>query len=272
MSIKKKILGTSPELEKEEHQALLQMVSPPKDLVNSSGKIMKLLAKSFDLKIVERPKEAGIFNKPISALKTDFDDVKPPANYDEMDLDATMFTDVPLLGRYEKAAKVGFKLVEVPFPYSIPASELKKEADRNNISHVLINAPVGNFEGENLIFANDIFEKEGIQLLIEPINSYTIPGYFLNSMDQAVSILDKVKSENVKILFDVFHIQQIHGQITGLVKRFEGKIGHIQVAQVPDRHEPDSPGELDYKYVFNLLSSVNVNWTIGCEYFNSGTT
>ena len=192
---------------------------------------------------------------------------------------ATMFTDVPLLSRYEKAAKVGFKLVEVPFPYSIPATELKKEADKNNLSHVLINAPVGSFENgdrglgaiperseefkssiatalqyakilecprihvmagfsksdknsenvfiENLKFANNVLEKEGIKVLIEPINSYSMPGYFLNNIDQAVSILEKVESDNVKLLFDVFHIQQIHGQITGLVKKFESKIGKV---------------------------------------------
>jgi len=91
MSLRKKILGLPPELSEDEHKALLNTVSTPKDLVNSSEKIMKVLAKSFDLKIVERPKEAGILNKPLSTFKLDFEDMKPPASYDDMDLD--MFND-----------------------------------------------------------------------------------------------------------------------------------------------------------------------------------
>lgn len=87
MSLRKQALGLPPELDEHEHKALLSTVSTPRDLTNSSEKIMKVLAKSFDLKIVERPKEAGIFNKPLSALKRDFEDMKPPASYDDMDLD-----------------------------------------------------------------------------------------------------------------------------------------------------------------------------------------
>uniref|UniRef100_A0AC34Q4G1 Xylose isomerase-like TIM barrel domain-containing protein n=1 Tax=Panagrolaimus sp. JU765 TaxID=591449 RepID=A0AC34Q4G1_9BILA len=121
---------------------------------------------------------------------------------------------------------------------------------------------------QNLKFANDKFEKEGIELLIEPINSYTIPNYFLNSIDDGIKILEKIGSRNVKLLFDVFHIQQIHGQLTALIKKYQHLIGHIQIAQVPNRNEPDSPGEINYEYIFDVLKETNNDWIIGCEYFN----
>lgn len=74
---------------------------------------------------------------------------------------ATMFTDVPLLQRYEKAAKVGFKLIEVPFPYSVAANDLKAAADKHSLKHVLINAPCGNFEnGERGIAASKAHLKD----------------------------------------------------------------------------------------------------------------
>lgn len=194
-----------------------------------------------------------------------------------------MFLEFPLLQRYENASKLGFKLIELPFPYTIPAKILKDEADKNGLKHVLINAPIGNVENgekglasnpnkiqefyesinlaieyatilqvkkihimaglmdseidkekmekiyiKNLIFANEKLKNEGIELLIEPINSYTIPNYFLNSFDDGIRILEKINSENVKLLFDVFHIQQIHGQLTSLLKKYKNKIGKLK--------------------------------------------
>uniref|UniRef100_A0A914D3D9 Putative hydroxypyruvate isomerase n=1 Tax=Acrobeloides nanus TaxID=290746 RepID=A0A914D3D9_9BILA len=222
----------------------------------------------------------------------------------------TMFTNVPLIERYAKAAKLGFKLVEVPFPYSVDAEVLKREADKYNLKHVLINGPPGNFEAgerglaalasekdrfldsletavkyakvlgltkepsafqvfvEHVRIAAERFAKEGIECLIEPINGYTIPGYFLNSLSQAIQVLELVNNPNLKIMFDFFHIQQISGQLTHEITKFVSKI----VSQVPKRDEPHKPGEIDHAYVFNLLKQVNPNWIIGAEYVNTSET
>uniref|UniRef100_A0A914DPW2 Putative hydroxypyruvate isomerase n=1 Tax=Acrobeloides nanus TaxID=290746 RepID=A0A914DPW2_9BILA len=221
---------------------------------------------------------------------------------------------------------MGFKLVEVPFPYTVDVDDLKKEAEKYNLKHVLINAPPGNFEAgdrglaakilishandrfnqslntaikyakalssprihvmagivkqyerstydiyvKNIRIAAEKFAKEGIECLIEPINNHTIPGYFLRNLGQAAQVLDEVKSPNLKILYDVFHIQQIHGQLSWTISEYASKIGHIQVAQVPKRTEPDTEGEIDYTYIFKLLKQNNPDWIIGCEYINSG--
>lgn len=124
----------------------------------------------------------------------------------------------------------------------------------------------------NIAFAADLFAKEGLECLIEPINSHSIPGYFLDSFSKANDVLATLKKENLKIQFDVFHAQLIQGQITHSLATLKDKIGHIQVAQVPDRHEPDSPGELDYHYIFELLKKTNSEWVVGLEYFPSSNS
>ncbi|CAJ0941837.1 unnamed protein product, partial [Mesorhabditis belari] len=119
---------------------------------------------------------------------------------------------------------------------------------------------------ENIRYACQRFEQDGLTCLIEPINSYTIPGYFLNSYDQALSIINEVSASNLKILFDVFHAQQICGQLSALIQRLNQNIGHIQIAQVPSRLSPDTPGEIDYNYLFSLLKNTVDDRFIGCEY------
>lgn len=119
---------------------------------------------------------------------------------------------------------------------------------------------------ENVAFAAEKLSQASIMCLIEPINHYTVPGYFLSSYEQAKNVIDEVKSPNLKIQYDVFHAQQICGQISATIKKYKDLIGYIQVAQVPSRDEPHTAGEIDYKYVFGELKTANPNWTIGLEH------
>lgn len=119
---------------------------------------------------------------------------------------------------------------------------------------------------ENLSFAADKMAEVGITCLIEPINQVSVPRYFLSSYDKALEYIQKLKRPNLKLQLDVFHMQQICGSLTTTLRRCLPFAGHIQVAQVPDRHEPDSSGEIQYSYVFDLLRSQGYQNFIGCEY------
>ena len=118
---------------------------------------------------------------------------------------------------------------------------------------------------ENLKWACDQFEINDINLLIEPINQRNIPKYFLSSTDLAIEIIDEVKRENIKLLFDIYHHQIIRGDVTKYLEKLLPYIGHIQIAGIPNRNEPDQ-SELDYQYIFNLIEKLNYNGFIGCEY------
>lgn len=106
---------------------------------------------------------------------------------------------------------------------------------------------------------------EGIALLIEPINTRDIPGYFLNRQDEAHAIRQEVGMSNLKVQMDLYHCQVVEGDVAMKIRRYFPDIGHIQVAGVPERHEP-SLGEVNYPYLFDLLDSLGYSGWIGCEY------
>ena len=118
---------------------------------------------------------------------------------------------------------------------------------------------------ENLKWACDEFDKHNINLLIEPINQRNIPNYFLSSTDQAIEIIEKIERENIYLLFDIYHHQIIRGDVSKYLEKFLQYIGHIQIAGIPNRHEPDQ-SELNYKYIFKLIERLNYTGFIGCEY------
>lgn len=139
----------------------------------------------------------------------------------------------------------------------------------------IVNHPVEvNHESyeNNLTYATQIFETKGIMGLIEPINKYSAPGYYLNSYERAIDVLNKINSPNLKLQLDIFHLQQIKGDLTNNIKRLLPHVGHIQLAQVPARNEPNTPGEIDYDYIFQLLEELNYNEWIGLEYNPKGDT
>lgn len=119
---------------------------------------------------------------------------------------------------------------------------------------------------KNLAYAAQIFETKGIIGLIEPINKYSVPDYYLNSYEQAIDVLNKINSSNLKLQLDIFHLQQIKGDLTRNITNLFPYTGHIQLAQVPKRNEPNTPGEIDYKYILQLLEELNYSEWIGLEY------
>ena len=119
---------------------------------------------------------------------------------------------------------------------------------------------------DNLRFAADALEKAGIRLVIEPINNRVdIPGFFLNTTRQALGILDRVGHANLKIQYDIYHMQIMEGDLARTMKAHLDAIGHIQLADNPGRNEPGT-GEINYPYLFNALDEMGYAGWIGCEY------
>jgi hydroxypyruvate isomerase len=105
----------------------------------------------------------------------------------------------------------------------------------------------------------------GIDLLIEPINPRDIPGYFLNAQADAHAVLDEVGASNLKVQMDLYHCQIVEGDLATRIRRHLPRVGHVQIAGVPERHEPDV-GEVHYPYLFALLDDLGYGGWIGCEY------
>jgi len=111
----------------------------------------------------------------------------------------------------------------------------------------------------------------GIDIVIEPINTRNAPGYFLNYQKDAVQIISELAIPNVKLMMDLFHAQIMEGDLEKKLYQFIQHIGHIQIAGVPDRHEPDT-GEVNYQHLFSVIDALNYQGLIGCEYFPKNNT
>ncbi|CAH1774089.1 unnamed protein product [Owenia fusiformis] len=126
---------------------------------------------------------------------------------------------------------------------------------------------------ENLKYAADRLQKEGILALIEAVNSrISVPGYLMDHPQKAVEIIEKVNHPNLKMQLDLFHVQIMDGNLTGNIKKYLPYTGHIQIAQVPKRGEPDTEGEINYPYVFKVLEESGYDGYIGLEYIPAGKT
>jgi hydroxypyruvate isomerase len=124
---------------------------------------------------------------------------------------------------------------------------------------------------DNLRYAAREFAPHGITLLIEPINTRSIPGYFLNHQADAHAILAELDEPNVKVQLDFFHAQIMDGDLVAGYRHHRTGIGHIQIASAPDRREPDE-GEINYPYLFQILDDEGYTGWIGCEYLPRGRT
>jgi 2-dehydrotetronate isomerase len=118
---------------------------------------------------------------------------------------------------------------------------------------------------DNLRTAADKALTKGVALVIEPINTRSAPGYFLTRSQQAVDIIQEIDRPNVKLLFDVFHLQIMEGDIITRLEKLLPMIGHVQIAAVPSRAEPDE-GEINYRAVFDALERIGYGGVVGCEY------
>ncbi|MBG6077346.1 hydroxypyruvate isomerase [Polaromonas sp. CG_9.11] len=237
-----------------------------------------------------------------------------------------LFTEVPFLERFDKAAKAGFKAVEFLFPYAWPAEEIRQRLDANHLTLVLHNLPAGDWDAgergiaclpervsefregvakaivyahalgvqqlnclagkapagvsdevlrqtfvDNLRFAAAELKKAGLRLLIEPINTFDIPGFYLNRTAQAVAILDVVGADNAFVQYDLYHAQRMEGELAATLQKYLPRIGHVQQADNPGRHEPGT-GEINYAFLFAHLDRIGYGGWIGCEYKPATTT
>ncbi|MBU8919788.1 TIM barrel protein [Bacillus sp. FJAT-29953] len=117
---------------------------------------------------------------------------------------------------------------------------------------------------ENLHYAGTEMAKHGLTVMIEPINKFDMPGYFLSDIHQAKEILDTLGLPNIKLQFDFYHIQRIHGNPLAFFQQYADVVGHIQIADVPGRNQPGA-GEMDYQSIFQYLNDTYQGY-IGLEY------
>ncbi len=118
---------------------------------------------------------------------------------------------------------------------------------------------------ENLRFAASELKKNDIRLLIEPINTYDIPGFYLHGTEQAVALIEKVGSDNLFVQYDIYHMQRMEGEIAATLAKHLSKIKHVQLADNPGRNEPGT-GEINYQFLFKHLNLIGYDGWIGCEY------
>ena len=123
----------------------------------------------------------------------------------------------------------------------------------------------------NLRHAAQVLGDAGIRLLVEPINTFDIPGFFVNRTEQAIALMDEVGSDNLLLQYDVYHAQRMEGELAATLERHLHRIAHIQVADNPGRNEPGT-GEIHYPFLFQRLEALGWKGTIGCEYKPRTTT
>jgi hydroxypyruvate isomerase len=168
---------------------------------------------------------------------------------------------------------------ETEFRESVDRALEYAEALRTPMLHVMAGAvrPGGSRQQyrevfvENLRYAARQVARSNRTLLIEAINPRDSPGYFLNTQAEAHAIREEVGVSSLLVQLDFYHAQVVEGDLATKVKQYLPHIGHIQIAGVPDRNEPDD-GEVNYRYLLRLLDKLGYGGWIGCEYVPSGRT
>jgi hydroxypyruvate isomerase len=140
----------------------------------------------------------------------------------------------------------------------IPSSGLDKEKAKQTLV-------------ENLRYAAGKLKAAGLVLLTEPCNTRTIPGFFLNTSKEGIEVIDAAGADNLMLQYDVFHMQIVEGDIAKTIERLLPRIGHIQIADVPDRNEPGT-GELNFGWLLPHIDRLGYQGWIGAEYIPNGDT
>ena len=237
-----------------------------------------------------------------------------------------LFTEVPFVQRFDRAAAAGFKAVEVQFPYEAPAATLRERLAANGLTMVLHNLPAGDWVAgdrglacnparqaefragvpraieyattlgvpqlnclagkpgsgvdeatthrtfvDNVRFAAAECKRAGLKLLMEPINNYDVPGFWLNRTAKALAVIDEVGADNLFVQYDIYHAQRYEGEIAATMAQHLAKIGHIQFADNPGRNEPGT-GELNFAFLFAHIDRIGYKGWLGAEYKPAGAT
>jgi len=179
-----------------------------------------------------------------------------------------LFNEVPFLERCAAAFQAGF---EGALPYA--------QALGCRRVHMMAGIPP---EGTNRLACRDayvaslraaaaFFAPHEVTVLAEPFNARDIPGYFLNYQGQAVALLEAAGAANTGLQMDFYHCQIVDGDLASHLRANFAHIRHIQIAGVPERHEPDR-GEVNYPYLFDLMDELGYEGWVGCEYHPEGDT
>lgn len=231
-----------------------------------------------------------------------------------------LFTDRPLLARFDAAAQAGFAAVECQFPYLHSAPDVAAALQRSGLPMVLHNLPAGDWDAGDRglacdpqrteAFANSlplaleyalalgvprlnclvgvqpshccqaeawhttvrhvtlaarVLATQGLELLLEPINTADVPGFFVSRTDDMLRLMDEVNQPNVKLQFDVYHATRMGEDVWATLQQALPRVGHIQVADVPGRHEPGT-GQIDFARLFRALDDWGYDGWVGCEY------
>jgi hydroxypyruvate isomerase len=123
----------------------------------------------------------------------------------------------------------------------------------------------------NLGFAAAALEREGIGLVVEALNRRDVPGFYLTRTQDALALIEEVGHPNLRLQYDVYHMQIMEGDLSRTIRAHVGKIAHIQVADTPGRHEPGT-GEIDFSPLFAAIDAAGYRGWVGCEYRPAGRT
>lgn len=215
-----------------------------------------------------------------AAKKAGFDAVEChwPYSFEIKDIDAALCeTGLQMLGLNTSRGKVEAGdngLSAVPGRESEARAAIDQAIDYAKALNVPnIHVMAGRSEGteahraflSNLTYACEQASVHDINILIEPLNNRDAPGYFLQTSAQGLSIIKGLGYDNLKLMFDCYHIQIMEGDISRRLEALMPHIGHVQIASVPDRAEPDH-GELDYRHIVNWLDQLGYQQAIGAEY------
>jgi hydroxypyruvate isomerase len=237
-----------------------------------------------------------------------------------------LFGEVPLLDRFDAAARAGFTGVEYGSPYEFPAAELRSRLNAAGLTQVLINAPAGNrAAGErglaclpgrieafrdtlkqaldyaaaldcrlvhvmagvppesvapdtaaalyaaHLAWATELALAAGVKCVIEPLNPRDAPGYLLRTQEHGAAIVAAIGHDRLGLQFDIYHCQIAQGDVTRRLEALMPVIDHMQLADVPGRHEPGT-GEIGWDFLFRRIDELGYAGWIGCEYSPLGDT
>jgi hydroxypyruvate isomerase len=124
---------------------------------------------------------------------------------------------------------------------------------------------------DNLRFASEKLRDAGILLIVEPVNRYDMPGFYLNHSAQTLGVIDETGSNNIKLQYDIYHMQRMEGELAATIEKHFARIAHIQIAANPGRNEPDA-GEINYPFLYDRLDRLGYAGWIGAEYRPKGRT
>jgi hydroxypyruvate isomerase len=124
---------------------------------------------------------------------------------------------------------------------------------------------------DNVRYAAQVLEKKGLTLVVEQINHFDIPGFFLNKTEQIIKLIEEVGMANVFVQYDIYHAQREEGELAATLRKYIDKIGHIQIADNPGRHQPGT-GEINYPFLFQEIDAAGFQGYIGLEYVPSPNT